>query len=197
MKEIVCALILLINLTANFVYAEEPKPKPIFPIESAEYKMLKEVTVHWFSIKRYKQPLEIKTIDRSEAKYDTPEDAFISFVSALKSMSYGWFLTNYDQESRKLEEDKVDKDKERVNKFKKAWEEMFSNAQFFLLSRVDRENDVLLEYIAKTPGKPDDRGILSFRNEHGKWKRSNFTAPYGVITHYLETGEDTYLIPGD
>lgn len=181
---------------------KEAPPKPIFPIEKIEEKVLTEYRITDRSVVHYKQKLELEIVQKGNAHYTTPENALISHLSALKAADYDWFIDSLDKASRNSFEEKHS-NKENIKRLKKEWKKKFSGATFILLRRLDRENkflpeisDVLLEFSVENSGGDRYRKIVILRKENGKWKATNM-ARKGVEVHYLTTDEKIMRISAE
>lgn len=172
MRRIVVSLVLW-SVFVVAAYGEDLYPPPLFLLEKVEPQELVIEHVYSYLVQYYRQPLKMKVIRRIEARFDTPEEAFIALTSAMKSNDIAWAKECWDVESRKKLE-KYLEDPVMVQTVKQGWKELFAEADFFLLRRVDRSGGVILDYTAKKAKGDEFRNTMNFRLENGKWKATNF-----------------------
>lgn len=153
-------------------HAEEGYPSPIFPLEKVEPKELVIEHVYSYLVQYYRQPLKVRMVRKGEARFDSPEEAFVALTSAMKSIDIPWANECWDSESRRKLE-KYLEDPVMAQTVKQGWKELFADADFYLLRRVDRSGGVFLDYSARKPNGSEFRNTMNFRVENGKWKATN------------------------
>lgn len=194
MEKILVTVIIVIELLVLSCKTSQSSdlPKPIFPVENVELKKMIEEHIYSYTILHYKQPLKINVIPKDLYRYDTPEDALIAIISSMKHLNVedtsGW-----DTESSAEEQEDL-KNEEYKQRVLEAWEKTFVNADFYLLRRVNRDNLVILDYLAKNLDGTEFRSTLNFRLESEAWKATNkFSSDY--VSNHLISGS-TRIIGG-
>lgn len=188
---IAATVIKLCSFTIDDVQARE-FPKPIFPVEKVELKSFVVEHIYPYKVLYYKQPLKIDIVPNNLYRYDTPENTLTAIISSMKHLNIddtsGWDLESSNEEKESL------KNQEYRQNLLAAWEKTFSNADFYLLRRVNRNDFVVLDYTAKSPDGTEFRNTLNFSLENGIWKATNtFSSDY--VSNYLNSGS-TRIIGG-
>lgn len=143
-------------------------PEPKFPIEQVEASSLTVEYVYNYFRLHYRQPLKIQKVTREKADYATPEGALAAFLSAILSANKSWYLDTWDEASRKEHEHELTN-----NDFVSQAAQLYSSASFYLLSRIERKDFVILEYVAKFTDMPDEPERIALALEKGQWKATN------------------------
>ncbi len=179
---IITLWILLGNLNET---CSEEFPLPIYPIDNKEIKTLKVENLYRYNVVYYKQPLKIEIINRKSAKYGTPEDAFISFVSSIKHIDIKWYINCWDIESRKQMKDDFE-NMETIQKKTEAWKEIYTDKEIFLKRRVERKSIIIFDYVVKRSikDKNEFQSHIKFKKINKEWKATNLFSDDPVWVNY-------------
>lgn len=116
--------------------------------------------------------------DRSQANNNTPEDALISFVSAMANKDYEWFLSTWTEKDRTriIAEDKENGWDEEF--FFKIWDKTLSGKSLKLLNRIERKPYIYIGYQLYGDKQGDDNQVrtLAFVHENNVWRVTNEAA---------------------
>ena len=105
-----------------YVFAET-LPKPIFKTSQPERKKVIEEGVYYFKVMEYVPPVKIELIKKqSKAKYNNPENAVISFLSAMFAKDFLWWRNSWSEDSQKEMQERDKALKRSPDFWTKAWE---------------------------------------------------------------------------
>jgi len=121
----------------------------------------------------------VKFIEKSQAKYDTPENAMDAWCSAIKSGDVEWYFESVCEELRKRHEEKF-----KTQSFKEAFMNQFKfNAKTLILKKEDYKGSVKFTCEMIESYGVIIKGPISFIKENDKWKKTEqFNQDPGYIT---------------
>jgi hypothetical protein len=146
-------------------------PKPSFPATDREKKQFTVEFVYRYVQSDYTPAVVVPQIKHAEAQTDTPEHTFVSYISALKTLDYDWWLSLWDTKSQKIFRDEAANEKHDAAYWKSLWQTYFPGKQVTLESRIETVNDVMLEFRVgpQVPGKSGGLQPIVMHREEGRW----------------------------
>lgn len=170
---LICSLICLSMGGLSFS-GQFPLPKSTFPTtKPIKKEMYKTV---FYNIREYKPHVKVKTLT-SRAKLElnnTPEDAVISFYSAVFAADYDWYSTLWTDKSQLYLADREQKyTRLKPENVILVWKQEFSDARIELTRRVDGEDYVIIEARVTSIKGNKSKTTMHTTNielENGIWK---------------------------
>jgi len=146
-------------------------PKPIYPVSDREDASYTVEYVFNYARYNYTPAVAIKDVNRVQASYATPEDAFTAFYSAIQSGDYDWMLNSWDEGSRKFIQDKNEKDNQGQAYWVNLWKQRYAGKKIEMVQRLESGLYVLILYRITDPdtGKIIEQDTLPMNLEHKKW----------------------------
>lgn len=166
--------ILYSNKSASF---SADIPAPAYPIEKSEDTQLVVEFQHKYYAFEYRQPLKISVIDQAASKYITPEDSFVSLVSAIINDNSEWYLKAWDTESQLLKSGKLQ------TEFTSIREKLLLG-DIILTNRIERKNIVILHYAIVKFETIISNGYFMFKSFNGDWKATSVLPDDPVLKNY-------------
>lgn len=126
-----------------------------------------------YTISYYDPGVKFELIkDRSGARYETPEEAFISFLSAIVANDFDWWFDSFDQNRKKeLLEKKYNEYEDWKNYKLKRDSDDLKNKSIELVAYIQYKNYVLIESVVSSiDGKESSKRIIPFKLEDNSWK---------------------------
>lgn len=141
------------------------------------------VTVYEYKISYYEPPVKVNFVkDRSSASYDTPEEAFISFHSAVNAVDFDWWFDSFDQNRQNELLEKKRKDYEEYKSYKlKRDSDDLKKKPIELKAYIQYKDYVLLESLVTPSDKAPYKRIIPFKFENGRWKVSLDKEPVSIM----------------
>ena len=165
------------------------KPSPIFPTAPEEKRQFEVEFLINYSRREYRPAVAIPAVQRGNATYTTPEEAFISQMSAMRAGDYDWWLNGWNETSRKQIAQRDAEMKRGAAFWRQAWERNLTGKQVNLVERLESGIYVLLVYTITTPAKDNQvefRSIFVTKNEGGRWVSTQELGSDFLFHHYLE-----------
>jgi len=136
-----------------------------------------------YTIDAYAYPINVKIIDKNEAKYNTPENAYISLISAMKAKDIDWY---YNSLSEKTKYDEIELYEKYAFDINKKFQSIENVRQIIILEKKRYQDGVVL--IVKTINNDDSvfEGPSIFVIENGLWKSKSAIAAEDPILDYLD-----------
>jgi hypothetical protein len=137
-------------------------------------KLIYKGTAYVVTTGKYLPPVIISPIERVDAKYDSPEDAIVNFVSAIIKKDYDWFFSNWTESSRLYNEIR----NKEMNRTRDYWIQRWSltdNKPFEIRYRADYlkngQTYVIIGYAVKglMVGDKELEADMVFTKENNKW----------------------------
>jgi hypothetical protein len=193
MKQFVlCAYInLFIFFALGAVAAAFPAPKSMHEKE-LRYRGKSYVV----KVGNYSPPSTVTPIVKSQAKYDTPEDAIVNFITAIKLKDFDFFFSNWTESSKVLNTQR----NVSMNRTREYWIKRWSLAEgkpFEVNCRADYtyngKHIVFIGYSIKgimADGK-DLNADMAFEKEKGRWLGSQSTQADPVFNNLYKICNST------
>ncbi len=184
-----CIIIFVLLLSAQHVIAADIQP-PLYKTTPPERKKVIEEDVYFFSVMQYDPPAEITPLKKSEMKsYKTPEEAFISQISAMFNRDYNWWIKGWNKGSQKIMKERDSSLKQTPEFWIKKWNEVMKDKKAVLLYRVESGPFVIIAYSLKSQkaekGEEESlEGNMVFKNEQGKWLATQEMASDPVLLNW-------------
>ena len=140
--------------------------------------------INWISYAANGQyPMKVKIIDKDQAKYDTPENAFAALRSALIEENLEWAYETFTEES--------------AEELKKLYEEAGINRQkifdlektvkdTFIVDKIEYKDAVLLDIEYHNKDGSIKKIPTAFVRDGEKWKNTNKFASDEELWEYLD-----------
>jgi hypothetical protein len=191
---IIIVFFLMVFCTNSYLHADS-FPDPKFELEKMEKKEFVVENVYTYYLMFYKQPLKVEVVNEQFAKFDTPEDAFISFVSSMNKLNHLWFVSCWDAVSADRYISTFN-NKDKLSMYIDGWRTNFVGTDIFITKRVDRKKFVAIEFVVKKDGIEIIRSVSKFVNQDGKFKVTNLFSDDPIV-NYLPSGKDRIIIPAE
>jgi len=156
-----------------------------FKFSQPEFKELIVEYSYPYMVSTYSDNQNIDFLkDQALANYNTPEDALLSFLSAMANKNYEWFLNSWTQKDRaKI----ITEDKEKgwdQEFFYIIWDKMLNGKSLKLLKRIERNQYVYIGYalVPDDHGSDDKPESLAFVYENNSWHVTNAALCDPVLT---------------
>ena len=137
-------------------------------------------------------PIFVKSINRSEAKYDTPENAYIALVSAMKTKDVDWYYESLTQQSKQKEFELYKKYKFDITK---KFESLENVQHILVMEKMSYKDGVVI--IVKNIYKDGSvmQGPAVFKLEDGQWKSvAEISAEDPILDHLEYTPAPEYFV---
>jgi hypothetical protein len=178
--------------------ASEAIPEPIFKTTPPKKEKVMVEDLYFFTVKEYLPPVKVEFVKRSEASYENPEMAAISYISAMALKDFEWARSTWTKESQNILEER-DKSLNQTPEFWiNIWEKTFKNKKVELTTRVETGEYVLIGYKitpeTKISNEPNERTkedielVAVLRKYEGIWLATQELAKDPVL-HYWKTPE--------
>jgi hypothetical protein len=167
-----------------------------FKLSPAEKRQFVVENIFNYTRQEFDPPVVVQQIKRTGANYSTPEDAFISHVSAMISGDYDWWLSGWTADAQNYLKAQDQKLKRTPENWKTAWSGVLSGKQVVLLERLETGPYTILVYSLRTPppdGKETFRSLYAARIEAGRWLATQELENDPFFFHYLE-GKDKITV---
>jgi hypothetical protein len=128
-------------------------------------------------------PIKVEIIDKDQARYDTPENAYAALCSAIMKEDLQWV---YETLTRESAEDSKRLFEEAGTDPRKIFELGSKEKQTFIIDKGEYKNAVLLLIEHKEKEGTITRIPVTFVIEHGAWKRTNKFASDEELHEYLD-----------
>lgn len=138
---LLCFVFLVVPLFAG------EAPKPIFDTSGPVKNKIIEEHIYHFEVMEYTPPVKIKLVDkRSDARQDNPENALISYLSAMYAKDYNWWINSWGQDSREMMQARDKVKKRSPDSTIKTWERGFEDREAVFTHRVNTGDYVIIGY---------------------------------------------------
>lgn len=194
-KFAVSLLVVCILMHAKNALSLSEFPDPKFALDAINRKQFIVEHVYIYYEQLYRQPLSLTFIDKDKSLFSTPEDAFVTLMSAMRQLDVQWTLDCWDKTSR----DKLAiilSDSSVLERVKAEWQNLYQDSNVILLRRVDRKSFVIIDYLVKGKDGSENRSTFTFSLENGNWKATN-TYSDDPIANNLNSNIDKIQVPGD
>lgn len=163
----------LVLLPLGHVYSEDKLPTPIYPTTTPVIKKVIVEEAYYYRIMEYNPPVKIKLHSKkSSSSYKTPEEAAISFLSALFAADYNWSRDSWDSQALRISVEEFGM-KDDPEFWEKKWEEYYKDKEVELTHRVETGKYVIIGYRlidkSKQNNTSTDQSKLIFKYENGRW----------------------------
>ncbi|MCP4715422.1 MAG: hypothetical protein GY868_09910 [Deltaproteobacteria bacterium] len=128
-------------------------------------------------------PVKVQLITKTEARYDTPENAYVSMLSALVNKDIGWYYETMTKESaqrdkKELQESMVDPSSN--------FDLVSGMKDEFIVGKVNYKNGVLLVCKSYEQNGSISKGPAAFVLDSGKWKYTDEFSSDEIIWNYMD-----------
>jgi len=137
-----------------------------------------EINKYPFKHGKYNSGNKVPYINKLQQNYSTPENAAVSYFSALAAGDVNWWRSSWSSASvaKTTLEKLLGRFKLREDKLSEKWKTTFANRDVYLIQRVDYEKYVVVFYkqVRKDKG-PDGRGRILpivLKKMRGEWKNT-------------------------
>lgn len=146
-------------------------PKPIYPVSEREDKTYTVEYVFNYARYNYTPAVVLKPVNRVQASYATPEDAFTAFYSAIQSADYEWMLSSWDAASQKYIASANERKKVDSSYWVNVWKQRYVGKKIELVQRIESGIYVLILYRVTDPdtGQVIELDTLPMLLENRKW----------------------------
>jgi len=128
-------------------------------------------------------PIKVEIIDKGQARYDTPENAYAAMISSLIKRDIEWYYEAFTKESaaqnkREYQEAGIDP--------RKKFDTVKGLKDVFIIDRMEYKSGVVLIVQTHEQDGTIMQGPSAFMKEGGKWKMTNKYAADVELHEYLD-----------
>ncbi len=117
---------------------------------------------------------ELPVLDRPAATLETPVDALIARMSALRKLDYDWWLSLWDKRSRELYQEKDRREGRNRDYWLTLWKAQFRDARILVRKKIEYGKYTIFTYSVLSKTGQDIGGGIEFplvlAKEDGNWK---------------------------
>ena len=157
----------------------------MFPIHrtASPAQRRKTVTEHFDYVEMEYAPSPVLTqfVSCDEASFATPEQAFVSRLSAMVAGDYEWWMEHWDAESQVIVNARNAQSGETPQDWIKRWSDQLISLRFKLVRRVETGDFVVVTYQLVDQDGADASGVglefpTAFRKVEGRWMATQMLA---------------------
>lgn len=167
--------IILVIFTGKVCIAGMPQSW-VWPVYETTEPVEKEITVveHYnYRESKYEPAVIIQPVQKDAQKYETPEEAMVTRVSAMMAYDYEWWLTTWDPASKSIYLEKEKAAGRTKDYWIQWWKDTFQFSRYELVRRIDTGSYTALIYRMINLTNKDDNSSMEFpsvfHKSNGRW----------------------------
>jgi hypothetical protein len=154
--------------------SDKPWVSPQHPAGPSVIESFVETNRYSYTVALYAPPLLVaQPVPKAEARDDTPERAFISRISAMMAGDYEWWLSTWDENGRRVTQERDRKSGNTPDGWRRQWAAIFSGSRMELRKRIVTGEYVVLTYVLRSSeGQQANELELPavLRQREGRWQ---------------------------